>query len=55
MSITKRITPQEASKLLNQCDNNIETLALALWNKGKAATLESGVEKAKQIREHANK
>ena len=39
----------------NECkclvDNyNTENLALLLWNKGKAKTLESGIKKAKKIK-----
>lgn len=54
MTIKEAITPAEASRLLSHCRNDIEALALLLWNRGKAKTLESGIEQAKQIREHAN-
>lgn len=32
---------------------NTENLALLLWNKGKAKTLESGIKKAKKIKNFA--
>jgi hypothetical protein len=49
------ITQIEAKELLNYCNNNIETLALILWNKGKAKSIENGINKAKKIKNFANK
>lgn len=48
------ITKQEAKVLLNHCEDNVETLALILWNIGKAESLDSGIEKAKRIKNFAN-
>lgn len=49
------ITKEEAKVLLNHCEDNVETLALILWDKGKANSLESGINKAKRIKNFAQK
>lgn len=49
------ITKSEAEILFQHCDNSIEKLALVLWNAGKAETLESGIEKAKRIKNFIEK
>lgn len=48
------LTKADAKTLLNHCENNIDSLALLLWNKGKVKTLESGVKIAKKIKNFAN-
>lgn len=47
------LTKAEANILLRCCKNNVETLALLLWNRGKASTLESGIKRAKKIKNFA--
>lgn len=49
------ITKAEAKVLLNHCGNDIGILALLLWDKGKAGSLESGIEKAKRIKNFIEK
>jgi hypothetical protein len=48
------LTKAEANILLRYCENNIDSLALLLWNKGKVKTLENGVKRAKKIKNFAN-
>ena len=48
------ITKQEAKVLLNHCENDVGKLALILWNIGKVESLDSGIEKAKKIKNFAN-
>lgn len=48
------LTKTDAETLLNHCENNIENLALLLWNKGKVKTLEIGLKRAKKIKNFAN-
>lgn len=54
METLYNLTKVEANILLRYCENNIDTLALLLWNKGKVKTLESGVKRAKKIKNFAN-
>lgn len=49
------LTKADANILLNHFENNVENLALMLWNTGKAKTLKSGVERAKKIKNFAQK
>jgi hypothetical protein len=49
------LTQQDAKTLLNHCENNIETLAVLLYDKGRAKSLKSGINKAKKIKNFANK
>ena len=53
MSTLYNLTKQDAKTLLNNFDNNTETLAVALWNKGKAKSLESAIKKAIKIKKFA--
>lgn len=55
METLYNLTKQEAKILLNHCGNDIEVLALLLWNIGKAESLDSGIEKAKRIKNFAQK
>lgn len=48
------LTKADANILLRYCEDNIEKLALLLWNTGKVKTLESGVKRAKKIKNFAN-
>ena len=45
------LTKSECKYLVD--NYNTENLALLLWNKGKAKTLESGIKKAKKIKNFA--
>lgn len=54
METLYNLTKADANILLNYCENNIDTLALLLWNKGKANTLEIAVKRAKKIKNFAN-
>ena len=54
MGTLYNLTKEDATVLLNHCGNDIEILALLLWNKGKAESLDSGIEKAKKIKNFAN-
>lgn len=54
METLYNLTKADAKTLLNYCEDNIESLALLLWNKGKVKTLESGVKRAKKIKNFAN-
>ena len=49
------LTPQDANKLINHCNNDLETLAVMLWDKGKAKTLQSGLSRAKNLSKFAQK
>lgn len=53
MKTLYKLTQQEAKILLNNCNNNTETLAVVLWNKGKSKNLESAVKKAIKIKKFA--
>lgn len=48
------ISKDEAKMLIQQFES-IEKLGLALWNTGKAASIEEGIKKAKRIKNFANK
>ena len=54
METIYNLTKADANILLRYCENNTEKLALLLWNTGKAKTLESGVKRAKKIKNFAN-
>ena len=54
METLYNLTKADAKILLNYCENNIESLALLLWDKGKVKTLENGVKRAKKIKNFAN-
>lgn len=55
METLYNISKGEANILFRHFDNDIEKLALALWNAGKSGTLESGIKKAKRIKNFINK
>ena len=48
--IVETMTKKDAQTLFNAVDNNLETLATLLYNRGKVETLERGVEVAKEIK-----
>lgn len=48
------LTKEDAKTLINYFDGDIGSLALLLWNKGKVKSLESGVKRAKKIKNFAN-
>lgn len=54
METIYNISAHEAKTLFEHCGNDIEILALLLWNTGKAETLESGIKKAKRIKNFIN-
>jgi hypothetical protein len=49
------LTQQDAKTLLNHCENNIETLAIILYDRCLVKSLKSGINKAKRIKVFANK
>lgn len=49
------LTQEEAKKLVNYCENNTETLAVLLYDRGRAKSLKSGINKAKKIKNFAQK
>jgi len=53
--ILYNLTQQDAKTLINHCENNIETLAVLLYDRGLSKTLKSGINKAKKIKNFANK
>lgn len=53
MKTLYNLTKADANILLRHCENNVETLALLLWSKGKVKTLESGIKRAKKIKNFA--
>lgn len=55
MKTLYNLTREDAKTLFNHCENNVNKLALLLYNTGKAKTLESGIEKAKRIKNFAIK
>lgn len=55
MKTLYNLTKAEANVLLRHCENDVGKLALLLWDRGKAVSLESGIKKAKRIKNFANK
>lgn len=47
------ITKNECLTLLNSFDNDLGKLAFVLWNRGRAKSIESGLKKAKRIKNFA--
>lgn len=47
------LTKADANILLRYCEDNVNSLALLLWNTGKAGSLDSGIKKAKKIKNFA--
>lgn len=43
------ITKEEATVLLQHCNNDIAQLGLLLWNNGRASSIERGVYKATKL------
>lgn len=54
MKTLYNLTREDAKTLLNHCENNVEKLALLLWNSGKVKTLESGIKRAIKIKNFAS-
>ena len=54
MKTLYNLTKTDARILLNHCENNVENLALLLWNTGKVKTLDSGMKRALKIKNFAN-
>lgn len=50
MKTIYNITTHEAKILFEYCDNDTGKVAFLLWNTGKAKTLQSGIKKAKRIK-----
>lgn len=48
------ITQEEAKKLVEFCGNDLQTLAILLWNYGKAGCLEDAPHKAQELIDFAN-
>ena len=48
------ITQEEAKKLVEFCGNDLQTLAILLWNYGKAGCLEDAPHKAQELVDFAN-
>ena len=55
MTTLYNLTKQEAKTLLNHFNNDIGLVALALWNSGRASSLERGLYKAKRLSKFINK
>ena len=49
------INKKEAKKLLEYCNNNIDTLAVFLYDKGIVNSLYSGLKRAERIKNFINK
>lgn len=54
METLYNITKEEAKTLIDYCDGDTGSLALLLWNTGKAKSMESGVKRAEKIKNFAN-
>lgn len=54
MGTLYNLTKAEAKTLINYCEGDIGRLALILWNTGKTKSMESGIKRAKKIKNFAN-
>ena len=50
MKTIYNINKKEAITLYKACNSNIETLAVALYNKGIVNSIDSGIKRAKRIK-----